>query len=53
VKEVGDLRGVWRFHVASDVRVFYTVVGDVLWVIMVEKSAGVTKKTVRELRRRL
>jgi mRNA-degrading endonuclease RelE of RelBE toxin-antitoxin system len=53
VKEAGDLRGVWRFHVASDVRVFYTVVGDVLWVIMVEKSAGVTKKTARELRRRL
>jgi mRNA-degrading endonuclease RelE of RelBE toxin-antitoxin system len=53
VKEVGDLRGVWRFHVASDVRVFYTVVGDVLWVILVEKSAGVTKKTIRELRRRL
>ena len=46
VKEVGDLRGAWRFHVASDVRVFYTVVGDVLWVIMVEKIAGVTKKTV-------
>ncbi len=53
VKEVGDLRGVWRFHVASDVRVFYTVVGDALWVIMIEKSAGVTRKTVRELRRRL
>ena len=53
VKEVGDLRGVWRFPVASDVRAFYTVVGDALWVIMNEKSAGVTRRTVRELRRRL
>jgi mRNA-degrading endonuclease RelE of RelBE toxin-antitoxin system len=53
VKEVADLRGIWRFHVASDVRVFYTVVGDMVWVVLIEKSAGVTKKTVRELRRRL
>jgi mRNA-degrading endonuclease RelE of RelBE toxin-antitoxin system len=52
VKEVGDLRGVWRFHVASDLRVFYPVVGDVLWVTIVEKSAEGTKKTVREVRRR-
>jgi mRNA-degrading endonuclease RelE of RelBE toxin-antitoxin system len=52
VKEVADLRGIWRFHIASDVRVFYTVVGDLVWVVMIEKSAGVTKKTVRELRRR-
>jgi mRNA-degrading endonuclease RelE of RelBE toxin-antitoxin system len=53
VKEVADLRGIWRFHIASDVRVFYTVVGDLVWVVMIEKSAGVTQKTVRELRRRL
>jgi mRNA-degrading endonuclease RelE of RelBE toxin-antitoxin system len=53
VKEVADLRGVWRFHVAPDVRVFYTVVGDILWVVLIEKSAGVTKRTIRELRRRL
>jgi mRNA-degrading endonuclease RelE of RelBE toxin-antitoxin system len=53
VKEVADLRGIWRFHIASDVRVFYTLVGDLVWVVMIEKSAGVTKKTVRELRRRL
>jgi mRNA-degrading endonuclease RelE of RelBE toxin-antitoxin system len=52
VKEVAELRGVWRFHVASDVRVFYTVVGDLLWVVMIERSPGVTMKTVRELRRR-
>ncbi|MGA7861890.1 MAG: hypothetical protein WCB19_08560 [Thermoplasmata archaeon] len=53
IKEVAELRGVWRFHVSSDVRVFYTVAGDMLWVVMIERSAGVTKKTVRELRRRL
>jgi mRNA-degrading endonuclease RelE of RelBE toxin-antitoxin system len=53
VKEVADLRGIWRFHIASDVRVFYTVVGDLVWVVMIEKSTGMTKKTVRELRRRL
>jgi mRNA-degrading endonuclease RelE of RelBE toxin-antitoxin system len=53
VKEVADLRGVWRFHVASDVRVFYAVIGDMIWVVMIEKSAGVTRGTVRELQRRL
>lgn len=53
IKEVAGLRGVWRFHVASDVRVFYTMVGDMLWVVMIERSAGVTKKTLGELRRRL
>jgi mRNA-degrading endonuclease RelE of RelBE toxin-antitoxin system len=53
VKEMADLRGIWRFHIASDIRVFYTVVGDLVWVVMIEKSSGVTKKTVRELRRRL
>jgi mRNA-degrading endonuclease RelE of RelBE toxin-antitoxin system len=53
VKEVAELRGVWRFHVAADIRVFYTVVGEVLWVVMIERSAGVTSKTVRELRRRV
>jgi len=53
VKEVAEARGIWRFHVSSEVRVFYTVVGDVLWVVMIDKSAGITRKTVRELRRRL
>lgn|GEM_PF-2148808 len=52
IKEVAELRGVWRFHVASDVRVFYTVVGDMIWVVMIERSAGMTKKSIRELRRR-
>jgi mRNA-degrading endonuclease RelE of RelBE toxin-antitoxin system len=53
VKEIADLRGIWRFHVTSDVRVFYTVVGDLVWVVIIEKSPGLSKRTVRELRRRL
>jgi mRNA-degrading endonuclease RelE of RelBE toxin-antitoxin system len=53
VKEVAELRGIWRFHVASDVRVFYAVVGDTIWVVMIERSVGVTRGTVRELQRRL
>jgi mRNA-degrading endonuclease RelE of RelBE toxin-antitoxin system len=52
IKEVAELTGVWRFDVTSDARVFYTVVGDVLWVVLVERSAGVTQKTLNELRRR-
>jgi mRNA-degrading endonuclease RelE of RelBE toxin-antitoxin system len=52
VKEVAELRGVWRFHVASNIRVFYSVVGDMIWVLMIERSPGVTGKTLRELRRR-
>ncbi|MCI4343244.1 MAG: hypothetical protein L3J92_03895 [Thermoplasmata archaeon] len=53
VKEIAELRGVWRFHVATDVRVFYAVTGEMVWVVMIERSAGVTQKTLRELRRRL
>jgi len=53
VKELAEVRGVWRFHATSDVRVFYSVVGERLWVIMIDRSAGVTDKTIRELRRRL
>lgn len=52
VKEIAEVRGVWRFHAAADVRVIYTTVGDLLWVVMIERSAGVTGKTVCELRRR-
>jgi mRNA-degrading endonuclease RelE of RelBE toxin-antitoxin system len=52
VKEVGEARGTWRFHTSSIVRVFYAVVGDVLWVVMIDRGAGITRKTVRELRRR-
>lgn len=53
VKEVSEFRGVWHFHVAADVRVYYTVVGDLIWVVMIEKSVGVSKKTIRELRKRV
>ena len=53
VKEVAEFRGVWRFHVATDVRVYYTVVGDMVWVLLIEKSIGVTRKTVVELRKRV
>jgi mRNA-degrading endonuclease RelE of RelBE toxin-antitoxin system len=53
VKEVSGLRGVWRFHVTAQVRVFCTVVDDMLWVVVIERSGGVTLKTVRGLRRRL
>lgn len=53
VKEVSELRGVWHFHLAADVRVYYTVVGELIWVVMIEKSTGVTQKTIRELRRRV
>ena len=53
VKEIAEVRGVWRFHSTTEVRVFYSVVGDRLWVIMIARSAGVTDKTIRELRRRM
>ena len=53
VKEIAEARGVWRFHATTEVRVFYSVVGDRLWVIMIARSAGVTGKTIRELRTRM
>ena len=53
VKEIAEVRGVWRFHATTEVRVFYSVVGDRLWVIMIARSAGVTDKTIQELRRRM
>ena len=52
VKEVSECRGVWRFHVTADVRIYYTVDGDMVWVVMIERSAGVTRRTIEELRRR-
>lgn len=52
VKEISEVRGVWRFHATAEVRVFYSVVGERLWVILIDRSAGVTDKTLRELRRR-
>ncbi|MDE1822505.1 MAG: hypothetical protein KGI98_16830, partial [Euryarchaeota archaeon] len=45
VKEIAEVRGVWRFHTSKDVRVFYTVQGDLVWVLMIERSPGITRKT--------
>lgn len=53
VKATGGVIGVWHFHVTQDVRVHYTTIGPVLWVVMVEQSAGVTRKSVREIRKRM
>ncbi len=52
VKEIRELRGLWRFHLNRTTRVFYMTTGDRLVVVTIERSAGVTRKTVRELRRR-
>ena len=52
VKATGGVLGVWHFHVTKDIRVHYTIIGPVLWVVMVERSTGVTRKSVRELRKR-
>ena len=52
VKATGEVHGVWHFHVTKEVRVFYTTHGSVLWVILVERSRGVDRKTVREIRNR-
>ena len=53
VKELRDLRGVWRFHLDKKTRVFYVVSGDAIVVVMVERSAGVTARTLTEIRRRM
>ncbi len=53
VKATSEVHGVWHFHVTKEVRVFYTTRGSVLWVILVERSRGVTKSAVREIRKRL
>lgn len=53
VKATREVHGVWHFHASEDVRVFYTTQGPVVWVLMVEQSIGVSKKTVGEIRRRL
>ncbi len=53
VKEVAEFRGVWRFHLAADVRVHYIVFGDMVWVVLIERSAGITGKTLEEVRRRV
>jgi mRNA-degrading endonuclease RelE of RelBE toxin-antitoxin system len=53
VRATRAVHGVWHFHVTKEVRVFYTTHGSVLWVILVERSRGVSRKSVREIRRRL
>lgn len=52
VKEIRDLRGIWRFHLDPKHRVFYATIGSRLIVIMVERSPGVTPRTLSEIRRR-
>jgi mRNA-degrading endonuclease RelE of RelBE toxin-antitoxin system len=53
VKEIRELRGVWRFHLDPRRRVFYTTLESVLVVVMVDVNAGITARTRAELRRRL
>ncbi|MDE1819973.1 MAG: hypothetical protein KGJ23_11390 [Euryarchaeota archaeon] len=52
VKELRDLRGVWRFHLDKRTRVFYVVRDEAIIVVLVERAAGVTARTLAELRRR-
>lgn len=52
VKPTAEVDGVWHFHVGKEVRVYYLVEGRVIWVLKVERSAGVTRKVLRELRKR-
>ena len=52
VKATREVHGVWHFHVTKEVRVFYTTQGAVLWVILIERSRGVSRRTVREIRKR-
>ncbi len=53
VKATSEVHGVWHFRVTKEVRVFYTTHGSVLWVILVERSRGVSRSAVREIRKRL
>ena len=53
VKSTSEVPGVWHFHAAKDVRVYYTTFGAVLWVVLVERGAGVTRKTIGEVRKRI
>ena len=52
VKPTVQVDGVWHFHVGKEVRVYYFVDGFVVWVVKVERSTGVTRKVLRELRKR-
>lgn len=53
VKEIRELRGVWRFHLDRRRRVFYVTIEDRLVVVMVDQSAAVTGRTLAELKRRI
>ncbi|HEV2317603.1 MAG TPA: hypothetical protein VGV89_08535 [Thermoplasmata archaeon] len=53
VKEIRHLRGVWRFHLGRGPRVFYMTLEDRPTVVKVDVSAGVSKRTLAELKRRL
>ena len=53
VKEIRDLRGIWRFHLDSGSRVFYAAVDHRLIVILIDRSPAVTLRTLAELKRRL
>ncbi len=53
VKEIRELRGVWRFHLDRSHRVFYFTLDDRLVVVMVDRNPGVSRRTLAELNRRL
>ncbi len=53
VKPTAEVHGVWHFHVGKDVRVYYLTEGATLWVVKVERNAGVTHRVLREIRKRV
>lgn len=53
VKPTAGVHGVWHFHVGKNVRVYYLAEGATLWVVKVERSAGVTHGALREIRKRV
>jgi mRNA-degrading endonuclease RelE of RelBE toxin-antitoxin system len=53
VKPTAEVHGVWHFHVGNQLRVYYIVEGAALWIVKVEFSAGLDRKALRELRKRL
>jgi mRNA-degrading endonuclease RelE of RelBE toxin-antitoxin system len=52
VKEIRDLRGVWRFHLDRHWRVFYITIESRLLVVLIDRSAGIDKRILVELKRR-
>jgi mRNA-degrading endonuclease RelE of RelBE toxin-antitoxin system len=53
VKPTAEVHGAWHFHVGNQIRVYYIVEGATLWVVKVEINAGVDRKALREIRKRL